>query len=112
MSDLNRVSPSHGSIRLIEAACTSCMICVRECPVWCIHLTSHTETLTEGPRGNTRNVLDTFDIDWAVCMFCGICVDECPFDALVWAGAHHPGAASVEALRAGREELGADGGAA
>ncbi|HNV09717.1 MAG TPA: 4Fe-4S binding protein [Propionibacteriaceae bacterium] len=103
----------HGSIRLIEEACTACMICVRECPAWCIHIASHTVTATDlppGARDRTRNELDRFDIDWSVCMYCGICVDECPFDALVWAGDHHPGAASIGGLLAGREELRSAGG--
>jgi NADH-quinone oxidoreductase subunit I len=77
----------HGSIRLIEAACTSCMICARECPTWCISIDSHTEpieNLPAGARERTQNVLDRFAIDWSLCMYCGICVDECPFDALEW----------------------------
>lgn len=76
----------HGTIRLIESACTSCMICVRECPTWCITLDSHTET-EPGPGGGrprTRNVLDRFALDWSLCMYCGICIEECPFDALGW----------------------------
>ncbi|MCW2802115.1 MAG: NADH-quinone oxidoreductase subunit [Propionibacteriaceae bacterium] len=78
----------HGSIVLIEQNCTSCMICARECPSWCITIDSHTETVVDQPAGaraRTENVLDRFAIDWSLCMFCGICVDECPFDALEWA---------------------------
>ena len=78
---------THGSIRLIEPACTSCMICARECPSWCITIDSHTEPVPDLPAGareRTRNVLDRFEIDWSLCMYCGICVDECPFDALAW----------------------------
>ena len=30
------------------------------------------------------NILDRFDIDYALCMYCGICVEVCPFDALFW----------------------------
>ncbi|HET9872995.1 MAG TPA: 4Fe-4S binding protein [Propionibacteriaceae bacterium] len=78
----------HGSIVLIEPNCTSCMICARECPSWCITIDSHTEPIPDlppGARTRTRNVLDRFAIDWSLCMFCGICVEECPFDALEWA---------------------------
>ena len=32
----------------------------------------------------TVNVVDRFDIDYALCMYCGICVEVCPFDALFW----------------------------
>jgi NADH-quinone oxidoreductase subunit I len=83
---------AHARIRLIEDKCTSCMICARECPVWCIRIDSHTEVDPEAPaqltgrgmRERTRNVLDRFAIDWSLCMYCGICVEECPFDALEW----------------------------
>ena len=81
----------HGSIRLIEAACTSCMICARECPSWCITIDSHTEPLAQlppGARERTHNVLDRFALDWSLCMYCGICVEECPFDALEWVRPH------------------------
>lgn len=87
----------HGRIRLIEAACTSCMVCARECPVWCITIDSHTEPVSNLPTGarvRTQNVLDRFVIDWNLCMYCGICVDECPFDALAWEDSH-PAAAPV-----------------
>jgi NADH-quinone oxidoreductase subunit I len=82
-------SEPHRWIRLIEPACTSCMICARECPSWCISIDSHTEPVADLPasaRERTRNVLDRFAIDWSLCMYCGICVEECPYDALEWAG--------------------------
>ena len=62
------------------------MLCVRECPAWCIHLDSHTVEVTEegARRPKKVNVLDSFDIDYSLCMYCGICVDVCPFDALFW----------------------------
>ena len=71
------------------------MLCVRECPVWCITLDSHTEPdpdVPPGARVRLVNVLDRFVIDWNVCMYCGICVEECPFDALEW-DTGHPAAA-------------------
>ncbi len=76
-----------GTIALLEENCTVCMLCARECPDWCITITSHTEPLPPtGPRGRprSRNVLDRFDIDFSLCLWCGICVDVCPFDALFW----------------------------
>ena len=91
------VLAGHGSIVLLEQACTSCMVCARECPSWCITIDSHQEPVagggTEGGgagtgagrgRVRTENVLDRFAIDWSLCMYCGICVEECPFDALAW----------------------------
>jgi NADH-quinone oxidoreductase subunit I len=93
--------PSHRWIRLIEPACTSCMICARECPTWCINIDSHTEPV-EGPapgsRGRTQHVLDSFAIDWSLCMYCGICVEECPFDALEWVSDASPSRSSPSAL--------------
>jgi NADH-quinone oxidoreductase subunit I len=99
----------HGSIRLIEPACTSCMICARECPNWCITIDSHTEPIPDLPAGareRTRNVLDRFAIDWSLCMYCAICVDECPFDALEWVDPHTPaGTSLVEEMAAGSPDF-------
>jgi NADH-quinone oxidoreductase subunit I len=78
---------SRGVIALLEENCTSCMLCARECPDWCIYIESHKETLpaaVEGGRERSRNVLDRFAIDFSLCMYCGICIEVCPFDALFW----------------------------
>jgi NADH-quinone oxidoreductase subunit I len=78
---------SRGVIGLLAENCTSCMVCARECPDWCIYIESHKETLppaTPGGRERTRNTLDRFAIDYSLCMYCGICVEVCPFDALFW----------------------------
>ena len=78
-------SPRRGVIALISDACTSCMLCVKECPTWCIELDSHPEQIEElGARPRTVNVLDDFRIDYGLCMYCGICIEVCPFDALEW----------------------------
>lgn len=76
----------HSFIALIEDKCTSCMLCVRECPAWCISLDSHTIDVTEEGARRPRkvNVLDSFEIDYSLCMYCGVCIDVCPFDALAW----------------------------
>jgi NADH-quinone oxidoreductase subunit I len=63
------------------------MLCVRECPDWCIDIDAHVETLPpdeEHRRARSVNVLDRFAIDWSLCMYCGVCVEVCPFDALHW----------------------------
>jgi NADH-quinone oxidoreductase subunit I len=78
---------SRGVIALIEENCTSCMLCARECPAWCIHIDSHQETVPAplgGGRDRTRTVLDRFAVDFSVCMYCSICIEVCPFDALHW----------------------------
>jgi NADH-quinone oxidoreductase subunit I len=78
---------TRGVIALIEENCTSCMLCARECPDWCIYIDSHKETIPAPPSGGrerSRNVLDRFAIDFSLCMYCGICIEVCPFDALEW----------------------------
>ena len=76
---------SRGVIALLEENCTSCMLCARECPDWCIYIDSHSEQVeVPGGRARQRNVLDRFAIDFSLCMYCGICVEVCPFDALFW----------------------------
>ena len=55
-----------GSIELDAAKCTSCMICVRECPVWCIELVADkTHDPNAGPRGRSTLELTDFRIDLA-----------------------------------------------
>jgi NADH-quinone oxidoreductase subunit I len=78
---------SRGVIALLAENCTSCMLCARECPDWCIYIDAHKETVpaaTPGGRDRQRNVLDRFAIDFSLCMYCGICIEVCPFDALFW----------------------------
>ena len=101
----------HGRIELREERCTSCMICARECPTWCITLTSHQEKRVPAPgaRPRTENVLDTFAVDWALCMYCGICIAQCPTDALAWGGAHVPSADRLADLLHGRDRLAPSG---
>jgi NADH-quinone oxidoreductase subunit I len=82
-----RPARARGVIALVEENCTVCMLCVRECPDWCIEIEGHTETLPPDEvhrRSRTENVLDRFAIDFARCLYCGICVEVCPFDALHW----------------------------
>lgn len=80
----------HSTIALHPSSCTSCMLCVRECPDWCISIEAHSEPDPDAPaysnarRQSMKNVLDTFTIDFGQCMWCGICIEVCPFDALFW----------------------------
>jgi NADH-quinone oxidoreductase subunit I len=77
---------TRGVIALLQENCTSCMLCARECPDWCIYIDSHKETVpaVDGGRARQHNVLDRFAIDFSLCMYCGICIEVCPFDALFW----------------------------
>ncbi len=92
MSDQPPLPPrSRGVIALIEENCTSCMLCARECPSWCITIDSHPEPVPPDPAGGrprTRHVLDRFAIDFSLCMYCSICIEVCPFDALHWSPEH------------------------
>jgi NADH-quinone oxidoreductase subunit I len=100
---------SRGVIALLEEKCTSCMLCARECPDWCIYIDSHKETVpatTPGGRDRQRNVLDRFAIDFSLCMYCGICVDVCPFDALFWSPQFEYAELDIRDLMHEKERLG------
>lgn len=99
---------SRGAIALVEASCTVCMLCARECPDWCLTVVGHQEKVAgpSGGRERTRNVLDVFGIDWSLCLYCGICVEVCPFDALVWTPELVPAATTRDGLTEDRDALG------
>ena len=99
---------SRGVIALLEENCTSCMLCARECPDWCIFIDSHKETVEPPGGGRSRQVkvLDRFDIDYALCMYCGICVEVCPFDALFWSPEYEYSESSIAKLLHDKVKLG------
>ena len=104
---------SRGVIALRESSCTVCMICVRECPDWCITIEGHAEDVPPEPgaaparRPRSTTVLDRFAIDFSLCMYCGICVETCPFDALFWSPDYAYDAPGLLELTAERPRLGA-----
>lgn len=100
---------SRGVIALEESNCTSCMLCARECPDWCIYIDSHKETVppsVEGGRARKENVLDRFAIDFSLCMYCGICIEVCPFDALFWSPEFEYAEPDIRNLLHEKERLG------
>ena len=99
---------ARGVIALDTENCTSCMLCSRECPDWCIYIEAHkVEIPTDKPGGRvrTRNELDRFDIDYGLCMYCGICVEVCPFDALYWSPEYEYGEYRIANLLHNKEKL-------
>lgn len=106
---------TRGRLRLHADSCTSCMLCVRECPAWCISLTAEKQIdESVAPVGGarkerTRLVLTGFEVDYGLCMYCGICVDVCPFDCLTWEPAPTPSAASNAQLVHGIQRLSPEG---
>lgn len=55
--------------------CTACLICVKECPDYILHL--DVSTNAEGGKH-----IDAYRYDLGACMMCGLCVEACPFDAI------------------------------
>jgi len=61
--------------------CVSCLICEKECPPKCIHITKSVDKKPDAV-GKMQFYPQAFDIDISVCMSCQICVEVCPFDAI------------------------------
>lgn len=98
-----------GHLVLHVESCTSCMLCVRECPAWCISLRARQEpdpapAIGGGRKERTRHVLEAFEVDYGLCMFCGVCVDVCPTECLSWAPEPTPVGSRVQLVH-GIEQL-------
>ena len=100
---------ARGVIALKEENCTSCMLCGRSCPDWCIYIEAHKELAPprrEGGKPRQVNKLDRFDIDYSLCMYCGICVEVCPFDALFWSPEYEYSEWKIADMLHDKEKLG------
>ena len=71
-----------------EPFCTSCMVCIRQCPTQCMSATMKDNPLHEDGRSSRRKIIDSFEINLNRCILCGICVEVCNFDAIVMSHEH------------------------
>ena len=71
-----------------EPFCTSCMVCIRQCPTLCMSATMKDNPLHEEGRSSRRKIIDSFEINLNRCILCGICVEVCNFDAIVMSHEH------------------------
>src|SRR5215218_9748803 len=100
---------ARGVISLVEDNCTVCMLCARQCPVWCIYIEGHKDfrpAKRAGGKPSSWNYLDRFDIDYSLCMYCAICVEVCPFDALHWSPEFEYSDLTLDGLLHDMERLG------
>ena len=63
--------------------CTTCLACIRACPVGCI-------TLERGkhPEIEKKKIAISYNLDYAKCEFCNLCVEACNDDAIEMAPIH------------------------
>ncbi|MEC8856303.1 MAG: 4Fe-4S binding protein, partial [Chloroflexota bacterium] len=66
-----------------EPFCTSCMVCIRQCPTQCMSSVMKDNPLHEEGKSSRRKIVDSFEINLNRCILCGICVEVCNFDAIV-----------------------------
>ena len=71
-----------------EPFCTSCMVCVRQCPTHCMSATMRDNPAHAEGRSHRRKIVDSFEINLNRCILCGICVEVCNFDAIVMSHEH------------------------
>ena len=73
---------------VVEPYCTSCMVCIRQCPTQCMSSTMMDNPLHEEGKSARRKIVDSFEINLNRCILCGICVEVCNFDAIVMTHEH------------------------
>jgi NADH-quinone oxidoreductase subunit I len=71
-----------------EPFCTSCMVCIRQCPTQCMTATMKDNPLQQEGLSKRRKIVDVFEINLNRCILCGICVEVCNFDAIVMSHEH------------------------
>ncbi|MSQ05882.1 MAG: 4Fe-4S dicluster domain-containing protein [Dehalococcoidia bacterium] len=71
-----------------EPFCTSCMVCIRNCPTQCMTATMKDNPLNAEGKSSRRKIVDQFEINLNRCILCGICVEVCNFDAIVMSHEH------------------------
>ena len=71
-----------------EPFCTSCMVCIRQCPTQCMNATMKDNPLHKEGNSHRRKIVDEFGINLNRCILCGICVEVCNFDAIVMSHEH------------------------
>ena len=71
-----------------EPFCTSCMVCIRQCPTQCMTSVMKDNPLHEDGKSSRRKIVDSFEINLNRCILCGICVEVCNFDAIVMTHEH------------------------
>ena len=74
-----------------EPYCTSCMVCIRECPTQCMSASMKDNPLHADGKSRRRKIVDEFEINLGRCIVCGICVDVCNFDAIEMSHEHELG---------------------
>ena len=71
-----------------EPYCTSCMVCIRQCPTQCMKATMIDNPLFKETKSPRKKIVETFEINLNRCILCGICVEVCNFDAIVMSHEH------------------------
>ncbi len=71
-----------------EPFCTSCMVCIRQCPTQCMSATMIDNPAHQEGRSSRRKIVESFEINLNRCILCGICVEVCNFDAIVMSHEH------------------------
>ena len=88
-----------------EPYCTSCMVCIRQCPTQCMSATMKDNPLQQEGKSTRRKIVDSFEINLNRCILCGICVEVCNFDAIVMSHEHEMSTYSRNGDRVGLRAL-------